>query len=63
MASPYGVPQKSIPRLVLVNLLESGDADGAEQLVLRHVSAVESRALVRGPETRPQDLTVILSRY
>ncbi|KPM55040.1 hypothetical protein CcI49_27430 [Frankia sp. CcI49] len=65
--SVYGHPHDQNQSIAeheeLINLLESGDADGAEQLVLRHVSAVESRALVRGPETRPQDLAVILSRY
>ncbi|WP_443049953.1 FCD domain-containing protein [Streptomyces sp. NBC_00287] len=47
----------------LIALLDAGEADAAEQLVLRHIGAVESRALARTPEVAPPDLAAILSRY
>jgi DNA-binding GntR family transcriptional regulator len=47
----------------LIALLDAGQTDAAEQLILRHIGAVESRALARTAETGPSDLATILSRY
>jgi DNA-binding GntR family transcriptional regulator len=47
----------------LVDLVAAGDADGAEALVVRHLLAVETRALASAGDDAPLDLVSVLSRY
>ncbi|WP_425825825.1 GntR family transcriptional regulator [Streptomyces fractus] len=47
----------------LLRLIETGDAEGAEESVLRHVRAVETRTLARATQAAAPNLAAILGRY
>lgn len=65
--SVYGHPHDQNQSIAeheeLIALLSEGDAEGAEDLALSHITAVESRALARTQEAAPPDLAAVLSRY